>query len=422
MNVIQYLKQQIGWVTIGAIVLQQSLVFASPIELSLEDSVNLALKNNPAIQIALADKEKSVWSKNEAEAGKLPTVSWGSSYNMNGRSGNFSSDGTLNNNLRMNWQLYSGNRIENQIKQAELGISSADLNVRKTKQQIKLDAETAYYNVLQAKMMLAVNQETVNNLKEHQTVVQAKYDAGVVAKSDVLRADVELSNAQQALIKSQNQYDLAVANLLNVMNLSAGTDIILKDELQYVQADLSLDECITLAMDNRPDIEQAKINVDIAAINVKSAQSGKLPSVSMSASTGWNDSFVPNDNNFSIGLSANWNIFDAGITNAKIKQGQASLERAKLQKEQLLDSVEQEIRQNYLSMKEAEKRLETTNVAVNKAEEDLYIAREKYNAGVGTNIDVIDAQLALTQAKTNHLQALYDYNVNKAKLEKAIGV
>jgi TolC family type I secretion outer membrane protein len=420
-NITRYLKKKSVMISAGLLLMQQSLALAAPLELSLEESVRLALQNNPAVQIAGADREKSMWGIDEAKAGKYPTVSLGSSYNYNENTNDFSAK-DINNNLRLNWQLYSGGRIEKQIEQARLGLTSADLNVEKTKQQLKLDTATAYYNVLQAEHMVSVNQETADNLKEHQKVVTAKYEAGIVAKSDVLRSEVELSNAEQNLIKSQNQYALAVSSLNNIMNVDANSELHLKDELQHIAYDKTLEQSIELAKTNRPDIAQADTSVRMAANNLKIAESGKAPAVSLSASTGWNDSVLPDTDNWSVGVSASWNVFDAGATNSKIKQAKTAVDKAILQSEQTADSVEQEVRQSYLGMKEAEKRLETVNVAVDKAKEDLYIAKEKYSAGVGTNLDVIDAQLALTQARTNHIQALYDYNVNQAKLDKAIGV
>lgn len=118
---------------------------------------------------------------------------------------------------------------------------------------------------------------------------------------------------------------------------------------------------------------------------------------------------------------ANWNIFDSGVTGAKVKQAESSLNKAREQAVETGNSVELEVRQADLSMKEAEKRIGATQVAVDKAKEDLKIAQTKYYAGAGTNLDVIDAQLALVQAGTNYTEALYDYNTNQAKLQKAIG-
>lgn len=413
------LKNKAAYITAGLIFLQHTLAFAAPLELSLQDSINYALKNNPSIQIASEDRKKSELSVGESKAGKMPTVSLGSSYNYNGDSG----DDRFSNSLRMNWQLYNGGKTEAQINQAELGVRTADLNVEKTRQQLALDATTNYYSVLQTKNMRAVNEESVNNLQAHLNIVQAKYQEGVAAKSEVLRSEVEVANANQNLIKAQNQYDLAIANLLTTMNMDSGTELELKGELNYQADTRTLEEAIATAKKNRPEAAQAEVSIDSAKKGIEIAESGKRPSVSLSASTGWDDALLPTDNNnWSVGASASWSIFDAGVTKSKVNQAESSLAKAKLQAEQTADSIEQEVRQSYLNMKEAEKRLKTTEVTVNKAKEDLYIAQETYKAGAGTNLDVFDAQLALTQAKTNHVQALYDYNTNKAKLDKAMGI
>lgn len=413
------LKSKAAYIAAGLIFLQQTFAFAAPVELSLQDSINNTLKNNPSVQIADQDKKKSELSVNETKAGKMPTLSLGSKYNHQSNS----NDDNFSNSLQMSWKLYSGGRTEAQIDQAKLGVRTADLNVEKTKQQLTLDATTNYYGVLEAQNMLTVNQESVGNLQAHLNIVQAKYQEGMVAKSELLRAEVEVANANQNLIKAQNQYDLAVSNLLTTMNMDGGTELKLKGELTYQPDTRTLEQAIQSAKQNRPEAVQAQVGIDSAKKGIEIAQSDKRPSVSLSASTGWNDSLLPNnDNSWSIGASASWNIFDAGVTKSKVSQAETSLAKANLQVEQTLDSIEQDVRQSYLSMKEAEKRLSSTEVTVNKAKEDLYIAQESYKAGVGTNLDVFDAQLALTQAKTNHVQALYDYNVNKAKLDKAMGV
>ncbi|MDD4600047.1 Outer membrane protein TolC [bioreactor metagenome] len=410
------LRNKTAVITLGLMLFQNTFALAAPIQLSLQESVNLALQNNSTIKIASKDKEQSEWSVSEAKAGRMPTVSLGSNYS-------FRNGGENSNSLKMSLPLYTGGRTEAKIDQAKLGVVSADLDVKKAQQQLVLDTTADYYSVLETKNMLAVNQETVNNLMAHQTIVQGKYDVGVVAKSDLLRAEVEVANAQQNLIKGQNQHALAVAELLNTMNIDADTEINLAEELQYQADTRTLAEAVALAKQNRPELAKAQTAIESAAKGIEIAESGKRPSVSMSASTSWEDRLLPgNDRDWSVGVSASWNVFDAGTTKAQINQAEISRDKAELQAEQTQDAVELEVRDSYLNMREAEERLKTTDVTVAKANEDLYIARERYIAGVGTNLDVIDAQLAYTQANTNHIQALYDYNVNKAKLDKAIGL
>ena len=405
--------------TAVALLVLNTTVFASPVELSLQHSIDMALSNNPAIKMAAADQAKSEGSLSEAESARMPTVTLGTSYNlrdsMTGTSGN-----DMNNSLRVGWQLYSGGRVEAQVDQARSSVTAAAAGIKKAQDQIRLEAASAYFSVLQTKNMVNVNKETVANLEEHLRSVQAKYDAGVVAKSDVLRSEVEVANARQNLTKAANSYELAKAGLLNTMVMAADTDVVLTDSLQYQKYETSLADCLALAEKNRPEIKQAQLSVAVARRGVDIAASGRLPSVSLSAGNNWNDGVLPAGDNWSVGISASWNLFDAGAAGSRVKQAGSSLDKAVEQGNQVKDGVLLEVRQNYLSLQEAEQRIDTSAVAEGKAQEDLYIAREKYIAGVGTNLDVIDAQLALTQAQTNRIQALYDYNISRAKLEKSV--
>lgn len=428
--------------------INQASTFAAPVELSLDDSIALALKNNPSIKMAAADKDSAAWKISEAKAAKGFSFSYthtdtrgkkagsgsGGSYSLNSDktgldSGKIQIIGSptiydnYDNKFTLTKPLYTGGKVESTIQQAKLGLDVADLSVTQSRQQVKLDATTGYFGVLQARNMVNVSQEAVSSMAEHVKNVEAQFNVGTVAKSDVLRSEVELANSQQTLIKAQNSLDLAVASLNNVIGLPLSTEIAVKDELKYDQYALSLEECIKAALQNRPEAIQADKAVEVAKEGIKIAQSGNKPTVALSATEDWNDSDFAgfNNNNWTASIVASFNVFDSGSTGAKVKQSEAGVLKAQEQARQAKDAIQLETRQAYLNMKEAEKRIETSSVTVTKAEEDCKIAAVRYNAGVGTNIDVIDAQLALTNAKTNYVQALYDYNTSKAKLEKAMG-
>ena len=121
-------------------------------------------------------------------------------------------------------------------------------------------------------------------------------------------------------------------------------------------------------------------------------------------------------------MTTTWNVFDNNVTRAQIKQAEVAMMKTMEQEQQKKDSIQLEVRQAYLNMNEAEQRIQTSQVSVEKAQEDFKIAQVRYSAGVGTNLDVIDAQVALTSAQTNYIQSLYDYNISKANLDKAMGV
>jgi outer membrane protein len=406
----------------GLLVLN-TMSLAAAAELSLDDSIALALQNNPSIKMAAADKDKADWGIKENEAGKLPNLSVANSDNRSSATAGVPLSDSFNTSLRLNVPLYTGGRTDGLIDQAKSNANIATAGVTKAKEQVKLDTTTAYFSVLQNSKLVKVSQETVDNLSEHLKNVQAQFQVGTVAKSDVLQTEVELANAQQNLTKAQNAYDVSVATFNNIIGMPLDSKNTMKDDLAYVKYDMSLEDSIQMADEKRPEILQSQETINAAKAGIKVADSGKLPTVTASGAQGWSGSNFPGDNsNWSVGVSANWNIFDAGITNAQIKEAKANMDKVSESDQQIRTGIELEVRQAYSSMKEAEARIDTSKVAVDKATEDLKASQAKYYAGAGTNLDVIDAQVALTQAETNSTQALYDYNVDKANLQKAIGL
>ena len=414
--------------------------FAAPVELTLEEAVAMALKSNPAVKISESELEKANWDVSVAKAGKAPsvTLSHNASRYKTGASSSYYYTGSsiakypvpaylttlYANSIDMTLPLYTGGKLEGTIDNAKLAVKIADLGVTDTQQQIKLNATTGYYKILQTRNLVILNGESLDRLTEHLKNVEAQYNAGTVAKTDVLRSEVEKADAEQNLIIAKNSYELAVSNLNNIISLPLATELSVKDELKYQKYDKTMEECIAVSLNNRPDLAQSKTNVEIAKTNIKVAESGNKLTVSATASEKWHDSDFPGteNNTWTIGISANYNLFDAGLTKAQVKGAGAELTKATEQLRQVKDSVQLEVRQAYLNMLEAEKRIDTSKVAVVKGEEDYKIAQVRYSAGVGTNLDVIDSQVALTSAKTDYVQALYDYNTSRANLDKAMGL
>ena len=240
-----------------------------------------------------------------------------------------------------------------------------------------------------------------------------------------MRSQTELANAQQSLVTAENNYDLSMSSLNNIIGLPIQTKLNIKDELKYIKYDLNFEECVDTAMANRPDgvaaikaVEQAQANVDVA-------KAGNLPQVEAytSYTIDGDDAFKDNfGEQAQVGVRANWNIFDNNVTKAQVKQAESALYKAQENAQYVREGIQLEVHQAYLSLLAAEKNIKTTSVAVNQATEDYQIAQVRYSAGVGTNIDVMDASVALTTAKTNYVQALYDYNISKAQLDKAMGM
>lgn len=419
-------KQLMAALTSGFLVFNAAIALAAPIELSLDESIEMALNSNPAIKMADAERKSAEWGISEAKGGKGPSFTYAHvderykaySSGVPYKTSYFTNTGTLSMNL------YTGGKVESAIRTAKLNLKVADLSVEESKQQIKLDTTVAYFTILQAKNTVKADQETVDQMIAHLKNVQNQFDVGTVAKTDVLASQVSLADNQQTLTKAQNAYNVAVATFNNIVGLPLESEIKVKDELAHEKYNLSLEDSISYALAHRPEAIQADHNIEIAKEAVKSAKSGKLPTVTASAVKGWNDTEFPgtDKDTWSIGLTSTWTPFDSGVTKSKIRQSDSAVVKAEQQAKQTKDSIQLAVREAYLNMIEAEKRIDTSQVTVEQAEENLKIAEVRYSAGVGTNTEVIDAQVSLTKAKTNYIQAMYDFNTNKASLIKAMGV
>jgi TolC family type I secretion outer membrane protein len=400
---------------------------AAPVTLSLNESIALALRNNPSIKMAESDKEKAAWYIQQENGGKAPSLTLNHA-DERGKTNPLTGGGVVgdlfSSNVSLSLPLYTGGKAEGNIAAARESYKAADATLERTKQQIVYSATSGYYTVLQDRNLLQVARDSVTQLEAHLKNAQAQYSVGTVAKLDVLQSQVNLANAQDSLMQAQNQYDLAISSLNNVIGLPVDTQVQVKDELQYEKYGQSLAECIQYALANRPDALASEHNLEATRDQVKVAKGGHLPDLSLNAASYWNSTSFPglSNNYWQLSLNASWNVFDSGVTNSEIKQADAAVVKAEQQLRQTKDTVQLDVRTAYLSMREAEKRIETTKVAVEEANEAYKIAEVRYTAGVGTNLDVMDAEVNLTTAKTNYIKALYDYNTARAQLNEAMGV
>ena len=375
---------------------------ADTVQLDLHDSVQMALENNRTIRQALTDVDAAKWTLSKARRTMGPTVTWTSGAN---RIGGDSLDSAHNahalgmgpaydyswtNTAQGVMPLYNGS-VKGQIKQARYGLNAQDLALEETKQAIRLQATSDYYNILQCRNLIDVEQESVNTLQEHLDNVNAQYRVGTVAKSDVLASQVQLANAQQALVTAQNNYDIAVSTLNNVIGLPTDTVLDIRDQLKYTKYDLTQDDCTNYALDNRADGAAKRYAVKAAEAAVETAKAGYQPTVNadVNKAIGGEKPFRhdhTNSDSWSAGVNASWNVFNNGQTQASVNSANMALAKAKEAAAQTDDQIRLDVRTAYLGLQAAEKNIQTTSVAVTRAEEDYKIAQVRYSAGVGTNL------------------------------------
>lgn len=420
-------------------VLCSQSVFAATLELDLEETIQRALLTNPSVKIAEYNRKAAKADYSAAKGARGISISLSHDSSRGGyadyarRSINGGTDiwtkgigNSHSNSITASLPIFTGGELQGQIGQAKANYRSMLSAEEQAYNEMKETATTGYFNMLNATNMKALRQESVDRLQAHLDNVIAQYNVGIVARAEVLRSEVELANAQQNYITASNEYDVAEATLNNIIGTPLGTTLLLKDRLQYEPYENDMAYCLAYSEQHRPELKQAEYAIDSAEAALVVARSGHMPKVYANASNNWggNGSDWPGDDdeNWSVGVTASMNVFDSGVTWSKIHAAQENLAKAKESQRQIKDNVELEVRTDYLSMREAEKRITTTQVAVASAEEDYHIAVVRYQAGVGTNIDVMDAQEALTQAKTNYYQALYNYNTSKAALNTSMGV
>lgn len=414
--------------------MSQSAFAGETVELNLQDAMERAFQTNPAITIAGYERDSARANYNAARQSRGISISGTHRTNRSGYDDNHWLEATKRfskqisnthaNGLSASIPLYTGGKLSGTIKQAKAGYLISEQGVQKAYNDMRSTVTNGYFGMLQADNMQKLGRESVDRLTDHLKNVQAQYDVGVVARVDVLRSQVELANAKQSLIQAENSYQIAEANLNKIVGLPMDTQLKLDNILVYTPYDKDLPYCLAFANDHRPELEQAKQNVEAAKGALRVAISGHMPQVAAVAEQNWSDTNWPGDENgnWGVGVTVNLNIFDTGVTNSKIHGAEADLAKAHENYRDTVDAVNLDVRTNYLGLREAEKRIDTTHLAVSQAEEDYRIAQLRYMNGVGTNTDVLDAQVALTDAKTNYLQALYDYNTCKTDLETAIGL
>ena len=418
--------------------MSQSAFAGETVELNLEDAMQRAFNTNPAITIAGYERASARASYNAARNSRWISISGTHSTQRSGYDdyhqvkNNITGILSLSkeignahaNSLTASMPIFTGGKLNGTIKQAKAGYLISEQGLQKAYNDMRSTVTNGYFDMLQADNMQKLGRESVDRLADHLKNVEAQYEVGVVAKVDVLRSQVELANAKQSLIKAENAYQIAEANLNKIVGLPMDTQLKLDNILVYTPYDNDMQYCLDYAAKHRPELEQAKQQVEAAKGALRVAISGHMPQVAATASQSWKDSNWPGDENgnWGVGVTVSMNIFDSGVTVSKIHGAEADLAKAHETYRDTVDAVNLDVRSNYLNLREAEKRIDTTKLAVSQAEEDYRIAQLRYMNGVGTNTDVLDAQVALTDAKTNYLQAMYDYNTCKTNLETAIGV
>jgi len=411
--------------------------------LTLQQSIDLALKQSVLVQSAQEGVKGAEAQKQEAFTGFLPKFSTYYSYSRlsvdPALTGNFPILGpvTLVTGTKDNYSwavevkqpIFAGGGILANYEAGRLGQEIASLDETSVVQDMVQEVRVAYFNVLKAEKSLDVARQSVEQLESHRSMAQDFFDVGVIPKNDLLRAEVELANGRQNLVRAENAVEMAKAKFNTVLRREIDTPTEVEDILALRPYTRTFDECQKLAMENRPEVKSYVRRVEQSQKLVNLAKSEYLPSINVVGhferygdNANVNGSPYRNSDNTYIMGMATWNLWEWGKTKNRVEASRSRQNQTAYALDNIKDQVALEVKSAWLALHESEKEVAVTRKSIEQADENFRVSTERYKEHVGTSTDVIDAQTLLTKAKTDYFNALSNYNISIARLERAMGV
>jgi outer membrane protein TolC len=411
--------------------------------LSLADAVNLALHQNPAILRAQKDVEAAQGVVLQTRAIAIPKVRSTASYQAKDPNDVdridipgfpvFGTDQSWAADIRLSQSIYEGGRMASAFRTARLTRDQAWLNYQTAIADAVLQVQIAYADVLLGRQLVEVQEASVELLKRELADTTRRFDAGTVPQFNVLRAEVELANARPKLIKARNDQRIAKDQLSNLLGLnlpketSEDIPLMLSGNLEAKPFTIELPGALATAFEKRTELGALRKATALRKEDVVAAKAGYKPSVQAFVGYETHSSAFSNDLSLELhgwigGVALSWNIFDGFLTAGKVKQASALYDRAGIELDDATRQVDLDVRVAWSNLKEAGEVLESQEKVREQAAESLRLANARAEAGSATQLDVLGAQTALTEARTTQIQALHDYSVARSRLERAVGL
>ncbi len=398
--------------------------------LTLERCIEIGLRQHPTVAAARSEVDASRTRVGQARSEYYPQIdgtadasrtSIGTRQSLGFETGSaiFNS---YSSSLTLTQKIFDFGKRSSQVDIQKLNVSSSESDLENTSEQIALDIKQAYYGVLQAQRNRVVALETVRQFEQHLEQARGFYDVGTAPKYDVIKAEVDLSNAKLNLISAENALKVAKVILNNSLGVPDAPEYEIEDNLSFVKYEMTFDDALTQAYANRPDLQSLVFQRKAAESTISLVMKDFYPVLTGNAGYNYAGNEFPLERGWTIGATVTFPIFSGFLTTYQVKEAEANLRTLLANEESLKQNILLEVQQGYLNLTEAEERIATAELAVKQAEENFEIATGRYRAGVGNPIEVTDAEVLLTDAKTSHIQALYDYKIARANLEKAMGI
>lgn len=415
------------------------------IRMTMAECITAALKESVAIHAAREGVSASEAGRNEAFTSFLPALRTSYSYtrlNEAPETGmpDLSSGvlvlkqapiGTKDNYL---WQieaaqpLFTGGRIFSNYKIRESDVDAAHSEERRMVHETVLSTTEAYFELLKSERLLEVARQALQQLEAHQETARSFYEVGLIPKNDLLFAELEVADGQQNLVRAENVVQMSRARLNIILRRDVDTPVAVEDILQYEPFEKEFQECLQTGYENRPEVTYYSVRLEQAKRLVTVARSDLFPTLSVIGNysrygdtPGVSGSPYRDQEDWSVAGVAEWNFWEWGKTKFAVDAGLSRQNQASDTLSSMRDQITLEIKNSYLLMREAEKHIFVAQKAIERAEENYRINVERYREQVARSTDVVDAQTLMTKTKSDYYNALSDYNIARARLERSMG-
>lgn len=420
---------------------------APPSGLTLEKAIAIAVEHNRDVMIADRDRAKAGAQVTEARSGALPNLSFSGTYFRNIKKQvlflppntafnpttqtevlELGSDNSYAVGAQLTQPLFNW-RVGLALDIANTYLDYSEKNYRATVDQVVLGVREAFYSVLFAKELVKANTQGLEIVSANLKNVESQYRNGTAAEFDLLRAQVQVANTEPLVTSAENNLLLATNALKNFLAFPLDSAIVVDGTLAFedIPAE-ALTEARDQALRSNPSINALALQENMMEMNIGIERANYYPALTLIGSYQWqtqDNSFRFKDylwaNSLSLGLQLSFPLFDGFRTNARTEQATADYEKVRFVRLKAEEGLKIQIQAAELNMAEAKKRLYGQDRNIQQAEKAVHIAQTRYTSGVGTQLELLDAQVAMTRTQTNRAQALYDYLVAKAVWAEAVG-
>ena len=412
--------------------------------LTLENAISIALRQNPDVLKAIHEIERTRGQVIEIRAQALPTLQAAGTYTQYDpellQSGGVSSstatglsaltgtsqDKSWRITLQVQQTVYSGGKVRAAMKIAELTEDTSHQMLRETVATVIANVRTQFYTALLNRELITVAEESIVLLADQLKDQQNRFDAGTVARFNVLQAEVELANARPDLIRAKNNFHISRLQLGKTLGLDTDDEPDIAGVLRMIPREVNLARALAAARKNRAILKAQKNTVENGERQITVAKAGYKPKLDADVGYEFVNSRTTKDlarvtNGWYLGVTGSWAIFDGLQTKGQVDQAKASLASAKVNLADSVQQVELEVQKAYAQARVSREVIASQIKVVEQADEALRLSKERLAAGAGTQLDVLNSRVALTKARTTQKQALSDYNVALAEYDRATG-